>query len=143
MHQEKKVVWEKWSDPYAVDDTHYKFEDLELKSTEEVAEFEELEEEFQDPEFDSVEQHMFKFLITDHGAVPVNNNHSIDKVFNFWTGHTNFSITPKIAKQIELVEGVEVLDIITRYRFRVGVGKLFKGNEVMGSVQRTIKNHVE
>ena len=46
MHHEKKVVWEKWSDPYAAEDTHYKFEDLELKSTEEVAEFEELEEEF-------------------------------------------------------------------------------------------------
>ena len=86
---------------------------------------------------------MFQFLITDNGAVPINNNHSIDKIFNFWTGHTNFSITPKIAKEIELVEGVEVLDVITRYRFRVGVGKLFKGNEVMSSVQRTIKNYVE
>jgi|TARA_R100000479_G_scaffold164971_1_gene104030 hypothetical protein len=143
MHHEKKVVWEKWSDPYAAEDTHYKFEDLELKSTEEVAEFEELEEEFKDADVNDIEQQMFQFLITDNGAVPINNNHSIDKIFNFWTGHTNFSITPKIAKEIELVEGVEVLDVITRYRFRVGVGKLFKGNEVMSSVQRTIKNYVE
>ena len=116
---------------------------LELKSTEEVAEFEELEEEFKDADLNDIEQQMFQFLITDNGAVPINNNHSIDKIFNFWTGHTNFSITPKIAKEIELVEGVEVLDVITRYRFRVGVGKLFKGNEVMSSVQRTIKNYVE
>jgi len=147
MQEEKKIVWEKWRDPYSFDESYSNTEDFLLKSTEDVREFEELEEELEgiaeEEGYSMTEEQMLKFVVTENGAVPINSNFSIDKIFNFWTGHTNFSITPDIALQIERVGGVEVLDIVTRYRFRVGVGKLFKGNEVMSSVQRVIRNHVE
>ena len=147
MQEEKKIVWEKWRDPYSFDESYSNTEDFLLKSTEDVREFEELEEELEgiaeEEGYSMTEEQMLKFVVTENGAVPINSNFSIDKIFNFWTGHTNFSITPDIALQIERVGGVEVLDIVTRYRFRVGVGKLFKGNEVMSSVQRAIRNHVE
>tara|TARA_R110002167_G_scaffold113066_3_gene285839 strand:+ start:67 stop:510 length:444 start_codon:yes stop_codon:yes gene_type:complete len=147
MQEEKKIVWEKWRDPYSFDESYSNTEDFLLKSTEDVREFEELEEELEgiaeEEGYSMTEEQMLKFVVTESGAIPINSNFSIDKIFNFWTGHTNFSITPDIALQIERVGGVEVLDIVTRYRFRVGVGKLFKGNEVMSSVQRAIRNHVE
>lgn len=147
MQEEKKIVWEKWRDPYSFDESYSNTEDFLLKSTEDVREFEELEEELEgiaeEEGYSMTEEQMLKFVVTENGAIPINSNFSMDKMFNFWTGHTNFSITPDIALQIERVGGVEVLDIVTRYRFRVGVGKLFKGNEVMSSVQRVIRNHVE
>lgn len=147
MQEEKKIVWEKWRDPYSFDDSYLNTEDFLLKSTEDVREFEELQEELEgiaeEEGYSMSQEQMLKFVVTDNGMVPINSNFSIDKIFNFWTGHTNFSITPSIALEIEKVSGVEVLDIITRYRFRVGVGKLFRGNEVMSSVQRTVRNNVE
>ena len=32
-------------------------------------------------------------------------NSSINKMFNFWTGHTNFSITAGMARRMEKIEG--------------------------------------
>ena len=100
--------------------------------------------------FDDEEEVVFEqpmqLLMTNMGMIPfggMNNTPPIGKIFNFWTGHTSFSISGPIAAQMEGIEGVEVLDIYTRYRFRVGVGKLFRGNEVMSSVQRTVRNNVE
>ena len=60
---------------------------------------------------------------------------AINKMFNFWTGHTNFSITPDVAVKIEKIEGIEVLDILTRYRFRIGIAKLFRDRNVMNKIQ--------
>ena len=49
---------------------------------------------------------------------------------SLWIGHCKQDITRKKIQEIIQIEGVETLDVITRYRFRVGVGKLFKDNEV-------------
>ena len=40
--------------------------------------------------------------------------------------------------RIEKIEGIEVLDILTRYRFRVGIAKLFRDREVMSAIQEVI-----
>ena len=130
---EKKIVWEKWKDPY--DETDEWFP-KESKEPEEAPE---------DKSFDDEEELVFEqpmqLLMTNMGMIPfggMNNTPPIGKIFNFWTGHTSFSISSQIASQMELVEGVEVLDIYTRYRFRVGIGKLFKDREVMNAIQQVI-----
>jgi hypothetical protein len=51
-----------------------------------------------------------------------------DKQFDCWIGYTNFEITNQIKAEIERVEGVELLSILSRYRFFVGTGKLFTFN---------------
>ena len=63
---------------------------------------------------------------------------SIGKYFKFWIGHTNFDITPKVSDIIEKIEGVEVLNIYTRYRFRIGIGHCFKDRNVMSFIQEKI-----
>jgi hypothetical protein len=77
------------------------------------------------------------------GIVPINEYTASSKIFNFWTGHTNFSITPNIANIIESVDGVETLDIFTRYRFRIAIGKIFNSGEVMNKVSSSIYSHLE
>jgi hypothetical protein len=61
------------------------------------------------------------------------------KQFKMWLGHTNFTITPEIVEVIKAVPGVEVLQIMTRYRFIIGVGELFDIHDV----RVTIENELE
>ena len=129
---EKKIVWEKWKDPYDETDDWFPKESKEPEETSEDLAFEEEDVIFEQP---------MQLLMTNMGVIPfggMNNTPPIGKIFNFWTGHTSFSISSQIASQMELVEGVEVLDIYTRYRFRVGIGKLFKDREVMNAIQQVI-----
>lgn len=71
---------------------------------------------------------------TPMGIVPLNESTNPVKVFNFWTGYTNFRINHGIRKLIEGVSGVESLDVWSPYRFRIGVGKLFNDREVRHAI---------
>ena len=55
-----------------------------------------------------------------------------------WVGHTNFDIAPAIAEQIESVPGIEMFRTITRYRFFVGVAKLFNFRDVRVAINDII-----
>lgn len=68
----------------------------------------------------------------------MNENTASGKLFNFWMGHTNFDISKKIAQIIERTDGVETLDIFTRYRFRISIGKAFNDSETMRNINKTI-----
>lgn len=59
-------------------------------------------------------------------------------MFECWVGHTNFEITEKIAKDIELTKGVGAFKVLSRYRFCLGVEKLFNFREVRQEIQHTI-----
>ena len=60
------------------------------------------------------------------------------RICNFWLAHTNFNITQSISEQIEKVDGVETLDIFTRYRFRIAIGKAFNSSIVMQNIQNQL-----
>lgn len=56
-----------------------------------------------------------------------------------WIGHTNFDITEDIAEKLNIVDGVELLKIVGRYQFVIGLGKCFKFNEVRSSINNLLK----
>ena len=58
--------------------------------------------------------------------------------FDCWIGHTNFDITPKIKTILDSIEGVEVLKILSRYRFFIGIGKLFDFKEVRKEIEEDL-----
>lgn len=58
--------------------------------------------------------------------------------FDCWLGHTNFDITPDIKRKLNKVSGIEVLKIISRYRFFIGVGKMFEFKSVRGAIEEQI-----
>jgi hypothetical protein len=60
------------------------------------------------------------------------------KQFKLWMGHTNFTINKKIVNIIKKTPGVEVLSILTRYRFLIGVGELFNIRDVRISIEQTL-----
>lgn len=119
------IVWEKWKDPFGEKDN-------------DIIDYDNYDDN--DDEKDSLTA---KVLLTPMGIIPYNDNTASCKIFNFWLGHTNFSITHNICDIIENMEGVETLDIFTRYRFRISVGKAFDDSEVMRNINEIIYKYLE
>jgi len=68
---------------------------------------------------------------------------SIVSNFECWLAHTNFQIVPSIKKQLNRTAGVELLKICGRYRFLVGIGRLFKFSDVRSNIeQQLIKGNI-
>jgi hypothetical protein len=60
---------------------------------------------------------------------------SMLSTFDCWIGYTNFDITPTIKNTLDTIEGVEILKVLSRYRFFVGIGKLFDFKEVRKNIE--------
>ena len=58
--------------------------------------------------------------------------------FDCWIAHTNFDITEKIKKTLDNIDGVEILKVMSRYRFFIGVGKMFKFQHVRGTIEEKL-----
>ena len=63
--------------------------------------------------------------------------------FDCWLGHTNFNLTEEIKDNLNKVDGVEVLKICSRYRFFVGIGKMFEFSDVRETIEKNILNKGE
>tara|TARA_R100000005_G_C4977063_1_gene188108 strand:+ start:830 stop:1237 length:408 start_codon:yes stop_codon:yes gene_type:complete len=121
-----KIVWEKWVDPY--------FQDSESE-----AQWSNYQEPEDDEESEEIQPTEKMFVISSPmGIIPYNEYSAPSKIFNFWVGHANFDITEKIAKIIEQSRGVEILDVFTRYRFRIAIGKGFQDRDVMNVINNSI-----
>ncbi len=64
------------------------------------------------------------------GLIPIHESNLPSTLYNFWVGDTDFTITEPVQDAIEKTDGVETLDIFTRYRFRLGIGRSFEENLV-------------
>lgn len=70
-------------------------------------------------------------------AIPETLSSEIQLTTNFdcWIAHTNFDITERIKNAINKIEGVEVLKIYSRYRFFIGVGRMFDFKDVRKEIE--------
>lgn len=60
--------------------------------------------------------------------------------FNFWMMHTNVDISPRMVLLIEEIQGIESIDVVSRYRARVGIAKLFNEDTVKSAISDAINN---
>lgn len=58
--------------------------------------------------------------------------------FDCWMGHTNFDLTNHTKDILNKVPGVEVLKICSRYRFFIGVGKMFEFTKVRNDIENAL-----
>ena len=133
LPDEPLIIWQKWEDPLAP----ISLADLVEKEDDEDSELEELEE--LDKKVQTIKQ---QFIVTPMGVLPYNENTTCGKIFNFWVGHTNFTINNAIMEILESCDGVEALDIFTRYRFRIAVGKAFKDSIVMRQINNKTYDYI-
>ena len=141
------IIWQKWSDPFGLDD-NIEIQDDTFEEFGNFVEESELEDLTESGDLaplkieDYLDSKKFKgkikVIATPMGMIPLNDNTASNKIFNFWVGHTNFDITHHIGRIIELTDGVETLDIFTRYRFRIAVGKAFDDSTVMRQINSRV-----
>lgn len=128
-----KIVWEKWVDPFGQDSDESKWTDYDNDDP-----LAGIEEEFEDVKESMPNKKSVKVIASPMGLIPYTEHTASSKIFNFWTGHTNFNLSNSIIDSIEKVDGVETLDVFTRYRFRVAIGKCFDDSSVMHNINQTI-----
>lgn len=58
--------------------------------------------------------------------------------YDCWLGHTNFDITNEVKDKLDATSGIEVLKICSRYRFFIGIGKMFDFTEVRQFIEESI-----
>jgi hypothetical protein len=127
----RKIIWGIWEDP------------LKLIYDTAMGRAEENNWDGKSLDSDGEEMHMQRrpLVVVHHtlGLIPVSPNSFACEQYNFFMGNTNFEVDKKIQKIISEVPGVEIVDTITRYRFRVAVGKAFNTNEVLQSIDKAVQ----
>jgi len=152
MAKENIIVWQKWTDPFGGDDV---IENNMLASfLQDLDDEPFLEEDYEQEEYEE-EQPMdshsvsskkslpVRVMATPMGIIPVTENTASGKIFNFWIGHTNFNISKRVSDIIEETEGVETLDVFTRYRFRIAIGKIFEDSEVKKNICDNVYSYLK
>jgi hypothetical protein len=127
------IIWQKWVDPFGDDSEESKWTDYDSENDDVEPDVLEYPDQEKDKQTKSI-----KVIASPMGLIPYNEHTASGKIFNFWTGHTNFNITKAIIDTLEEIPGVETLDIFTRYRFRVGIGKCFDDASVMSNINEII-----
>lgn len=117
-----KIAWEKWfpKEKTVIDDG-----------------WDGESEEYEDTHNVVVEQHGFIAMPSELLGQKTVELYSEDD-FNFWTGYSDFKITKPLLELICDTDGVEACDIISQYRWRIAVGKLFVPREVMVNINNTL-----
>ena len=129
------VYWEKWIDA---------FEEEEEDLDEEVSNIEELianEENLLEEEQLMQSTSHIRSIITPFGILPLTEQTKASTHFKLWVGHSNFKLTEDFYKVIGQQPGIEALDILTPYRFRIAVGKMFVDRDVMTTLRDTMVSH--
>lgn len=132
----KAVAWQKWVDPLNSNlsevefpgyDTPVDAKDIEYMdfSDNEVSVAEEkMDENF----FNNLGSKIHaitprRVIKTNQGLLTVTESATAQSHFDFWTLHTNFDITEKVANQLIKAPGVDAFMPLTRYRCRLGFPK--------------------
>lgn len=118
----KKFVWEPWHDPI---------------DPEEVNQYDKLP--FHDDDDDYVKTGG-PMVHTHFGFLVLNEHNKASNRFEFWVLHTNFDITGETERIIDVVPGVETLEVFTRYRMRIGFPRsgLFDVKLVRKQIEETL-----
>jgi hypothetical protein len=121
-----KIIWRKWKDPLypLVENWEPEIEDEESSKDGKVALYY--------PQKNGVWNG--PVIVGPQGSIPLTESNLPGVLFNFWCGDSNFTITKPIRDAIARVDGVETLDVMTRYRFRLGIGRAFDEKKVKRSI---------
>ena len=129
------VYWEKWID--AFEEEGESFSEAISEAEEELTNEELLENEHLFQEVSHV-----RSIVTPFGILPLTEQTMASKHFKFWVGHSNFKLTKDFYTVIGQHPGIETLDILTPYRFRIAVGKMFTDRDVMIGVRDEMVQYV-
>jgi len=131
------IFWEKWKDPFGYDEDNKQSNILDNPP--------DYDDDPEPPAYaeQSYKKIKCKIIETPFGIMPFNENTASSEIFNFWTGHANFPVTLDIANIIDNIDGVETLNIFTKYRFRIAIGKAFIDSDIMRNINKSVYAYLE
>ena len=130
------VYWEKWVDAFEAEENEMAEEMYEGED------FDEYEESLMEQEIMKHSPSHIRTIITPFGVLPITEKTRASNYFKLWVGHSNFKLTEDFYKIIGGSSGVEALDILTPYRFRIAIGKMFVDRDVMKTVRDCMVEHI-
>jgi|TARA_R110000744_G_scaffold167267_1_gene284656 hypothetical protein len=147
MSKSKKIGWQKYEDLVETQLSSPVFQqivkgvtnNLQTSSYEEGEESSEYYAQDENSDEELLAGLLFPVPVTDDLA----NELTLMSSFDCWIGHTNFNITPAVKKTLDEVNGVEVLKICSRYRFFIGIGKMFSFKNVREEIENSIGDEHE
>lgn len=77
----------------------------------------------------------YPVMMSSFGFFPITEDNHPSKDFQIWKAHTNFRISEDNIKDICNVDGVEVFQGFSEYRFLIAVGRLFNPTTVKKNIQ--------
>jgi len=125
----QEIAREKWEDDIIQERSR---EDTKTESVEEDS----LEESFLEAMENIPIQEIPKVVSTAVGIFEIYDRNKPSNQYDCWLGHTNFNISQEVKNCIENIEGVEVLKVLTRYRFFVGSAKMFVFKKVRVEIEK-------
>ena len=98
-------------------------------------EFEQMQKIMEEEFGSEMQQESHMVNITDALASEI----SLATNFDCWVAHTNFNLTENIKDELDEIEGIEMLKIFSRYRFLIGVGRMFNFSDVRKNIESIFK----
>ena len=129
----KTIAWEKWTDPYMIDEPTDDLIDDSYSDGED-------EEGSYFPMVNQQPSEHIKLAVTPFGAMRLT---LPNEAFNLWVCHTNFPINKVFQEQVDKTIGVELFHPLTRYRAQVGVGKMFETNVVLSNINDAVSAELD
>jgi len=133
MKTRKKISWESWNAKVLVDAP-------EEPVKEETSTYEPVEEQVDY----LVPFQTARVIYTPLGAFPEESILKPSDRWDCWIAHTNFPVTSKILNILnEEIDGIEVLKIMGKYSFFVGIARLFDIRDVRKQIDDKICSYTE
>lgn len=140
MSKNKKIGWQKYEDVLE-SQLHSPFVQevmLQLQEQEQAI----IRDLIETGDYEAMEQDYTEAVPVQSSAVQISEELIKDAAvlanFDCWIGHSNFDITESIKNKLEKTSGVEVLKIQSRYRFFIGVGRMFEFQDVRKNIEKTL-----
>lgn len=79
-----------------------------------------------------------KVVNTPWGMFDVDDSMNPLRQFKLWMAHTNFTVSSKVKNTIMKIPGVEIFRPISKYRFIIAIGKVFKFSDVRIAIENAL-----
>jgi hypothetical protein len=133
MKIKKKIAWQKYED-IIESQLDSPLMDIFLQKLQQPLENDATEEEDEELIESALGLHQTQYLIPIDPKLAESIN--MAQSFDCWMAHTNFNITRKMKDALNKADGVEVLKICSRYRFFIGIGRMFDFKEVRKNIEK-------
>ena len=132
----KKIGWQKYEEMIK-SQMSSPFASLLLTNNLNMIDFSEDQEDLDEIDLEMLQDSEQDLLVV---PVPENFSEQLSLLTNYecWVGHTNFDITESVKDQINDTFGVEILKVYSRYRFFIGIGRMFDFKDVRKIIEETL-----